>query len=102
MLSAPAPIATSMSPSRMCCEAETMACRPEPHRRFTVRQGVPTGMPASTAATREMYMSRASPCTTLPSTTWPTVAGSILARATASLIAIVPSWVAGTSFSAAP
>ena len=93
MLSAPAPTAMSLSPSRMCCAAETIACRPLPHRRFTVRQGVPTGNPASIAATRDMYMSRASPWITLPTTTCPTVAGSIFARATASLMAIAPSFV---------
>jgi hypothetical protein len=69
---------------------------------LTVRQGVPTGRPASIAATRERYMSRASPWITLPITTWPTVAGSIFARATASLIAIEPSFVAGKSFSVMP
>src|SRR2546422_4721349 len=29
------------------CEAETIACRPLPHRRFTVRQGVATDIPPS-------------------------------------------------------
>ena len=53
MLSAPAPIATSVSPSRMCWAAETIACSPLPHSRLTVRQGVPTGSPPSIAATRE-------------------------------------------------
>ena len=69
MLSAPAPITTSVSPSRMCWAAETIACSPLPHRRLTVRQGVPTGSPPSIAATRDTYMSRASPWITLPSTT---------------------------------
>ncbi len=102
MLSAPPPTTTSVSPSMMCCAAETIACRPLPHRRFTVRQGVPTGRPASIAATREMYMSRASPWITLPITTWPMLAGSMPARATASLIAIAPSFVGGTSLSDPP
>jgi hypothetical protein len=85
-----------------CWAAETIACRPEPHSRLTVRHGVPTGIPASTAATRDRYMSRASPWITLPITTWPTRAGSTFARATASLIAIAPSFVAGTSLSDMP
>ena len=102
MLSAPPATATSQSPSIRCCTAETIACRPEPHRRLTVRQGVPTGSPASIAATRDRYMSRASPWITLPITTWPTLAGSIFARATASLMAIEPSLVAGKSFRVMP
>ncbi len=102
MLSAPPPTTVSVSPSRMCCAAETIACSPEPHRRLTVRHGVPTGSPASIAATRDRYMSRASPWITLPITTWPTVAGSTLARASASLIAIAPSFVGARSFSAPP
>ena len=79
-----------------------MACSPEPHRRFTVKQGVPAGRPASSAATRDRYMSRASPWITLPITTWPTLAGSIFARETASLMAMAPSLVAGISFSDIP
>ena len=102
MLSAPPPRTTSVSPSRMCWAAETMACSPLPHNRLTVRQGVPTGRPASMAATRDRYMSRASPWITPPSTTWPIEAGSIFARATASLIAIEPSFVAGKSFNEPP
>ena len=81
---------------------DTMACRPEPHRRFTVSAGVPTGIPASTAATRERYMSRASPWITLPITTWPTLAGSAFALASASRMAIAPSLVGGTSLNAPP
>ena len=100
--SAPAPTTQSVSPSRMCCAADTIACRPLPQRRFTVRQGVPTGSPASIAATRDTYMSRASPWITLPTTTWPTSAGSTFARATDSLMTAAPSAVGATSFSAPP
>ena len=102
MLSAPPATAVVQSPSRMCCAAETMACKPEPHKRFTVRQGVPTAMPASSAATRDRYMSRASPWITLPITTCPTPAGSSFARDKTSLIAIEPSLVGGTSLNAPP
>jgi hypothetical protein len=49
-----------------------------------------------------MYMSRASPWITPPMTTWPTLEGSTLARATASLIAIAPSLVGATSFREPP
>ena len=92
----------SASQMIMLGDADTMDCSPEPHSRFTVRHGVPTGMPASSAATRDRYMSFASPWITLPMTTWPTRAGSTFARATASLIAIAPSFVAAISFSAPP
>jgi hypothetical protein len=102
MLSAPPPITTSQSPSITCCTAETIACSPEPHRRFTVRQGVPTGSPASSAATRAIYMSFASPWITLPITTCPTLAGSTLARDSASLMAIAPSRVGAISLKAPP
>jgi len=75
--------------------------QPEPQRRLTVRHGVPTGRPASTAATRDRYMSLASPWITLPITTWPTLAGSTFARATASLMATAPRRVAARSQRAA-
>src|SRR5262249_44150911 len=74
------------SPSLMLCAADTTACKPEPHRRLTVSAGVSTGMPASTAATRETYMSRGSVCTTWPNTTWPMSAGATEARRTASAV----------------
>ena len=102
MLSAPPPTTVVQSPSMMCCAAETIACSPEPHSRFTVRHGVPTAMPASSAATRERYMSRASPWITLPITTWPTLAGSTFALPSASRIAIEPSLVGATSLNAPP
>ena len=60
MLSAPPATAASVSPSRMYCEALTIACRPLPHKRFTVSAPVSTGSPPFTAASREMYMSRGS------------------------------------------
>jgi hypothetical protein len=47
-------------------------------------------------------MSFASPWITLPITTWPMLAGSTAARATASRMASAPSRVAGSSFSAPP
>ena len=50
--SAPPAKATSQSPSISACAAETMACRPEPHSRFTVNAGASTGTPAFTAMTR--------------------------------------------------
>ena len=40
MLSAPPPTAMSVSPSMMVCAADTIACRPEPHSRFSVSAGV--------------------------------------------------------------
>ncbi len=52
MLSAPPPMATSASPSRMVWAALMMACRPEPQRRFTVSAGALIDTPPFTAATR--------------------------------------------------
>ena len=84
MLSVPPPIAASVSPSRIVCAADTIACMPLPHRRFTVNAPEPCGRPPFTATTREMYMSFASVWITLPITHWPISAGSTFARATAS------------------
>src|SRR5215469_474035 len=82
--SAPPATATSASPSAMACAAETIACSPLPHSRFTVNAGVSTGKPPLTAATRLRYMSRGSVWITLPKTQWPTADGSTPARLTAS------------------
>jgi len=67
--SAPPATATSQSPSMMACEADTMACSPLPHSRFTVSAGVPTSRPPLTAATRDRYMSLFSVWIQLPNTT---------------------------------
>ena len=80
MLSAPPATAASVSPSRMYCDAETIACMPLPHRRFTVNAPVSCGRPPFTQARREMYMSFGSVWITLPITHWPTSFGSIFAR----------------------
>ena len=85
MLSTPPATAASVSPSRMYCDAETIACIPLPHRRFNVSAPVSCGNPPFTQASREMYMSLGSVWMTLPNTHWPTSLGSILARLTASL-----------------
>ncbi len=85
MLSAPPATAASVSPSRMYCAAETIAWKPLPHSRLTVKAPVSCGRPPFTQARREMYMSRGSVWMTLPMTHWPTSLGSILARLTASL-----------------
>ena len=67
--SAPPATATSQSPSMIACAAETMACIPLPHSRFTVNAGVPTSRPPLIAATRDRYMSLVSVWITLPNTT---------------------------------
>ena len=77
MLSAPPATATSVSPSRMYCEADTIACMPLPHSRFSVSEPVSCGRPPFTQARRERYMSRGSVWMTLPKTHWPTCFGSI-------------------------
>src|SRR6516165_12678864 len=69
----------------MACAAETIACSPLPHSRFTVKAGVSTGSPPLMAATRLKYMSRTSVWMTLPKTAWPISDGSRPARPTASL-----------------
>jgi hypothetical protein len=66
--SAPPATATSASPRMMACDAETMACSPLPHSRFTVKAGTVTGRPPFTAATRLRYMSLVSVWITLPKT----------------------------------
>ena len=45
MLSVPAAIITSASPSRMRSAAIATACKPEEQKRFTVTPGTPTGKP---------------------------------------------------------
>ena len=82
--SAPPATAASQSPSMIACAADTMACSPLPHSRFTVSAGVSTGRPPLTAATRDRYMSLFSVWSTLPNTAWPTWAGSTPDRLTAS------------------
>ena len=85
MLSAPPATAASVSPSRMYCDADTIACIPLPQRRLSVSAPVSCGSPPFTQASREMYMSFGSVWITLPKTHWPTSFGSTLARLTASL-----------------
>ncbi len=83
--STPPATATSQSPSLMACAADTIACSPLPHSRFSVNAGVCTPSPPLTAATRPRYMSRTSVWITWPKTAWPTASGSTPARLTASL-----------------
>ncbi len=95
-------MATSQSPSAIACAADTMACRPEPHRRLTLKAGVSTGQPASMAATRERYASFVSVGITLPITTWPTASAAMPLRSMAARTAVVASWVLGMSLSEPP
>ena len=95
-------MATSASPSKMLWLAEMMACRPEPHRRLTLKAGVPSAQPPLTAATRDKYMSRASVLTTWPKTTWPTSLPSTPARASDSRTTSVASSIGGVSLRLAP
>src|SRR5215468_9642753 len=82
--SEPPATATSQSPSLIACAADTIACSPVPHSRFSVNAGVSTPSPPLTPATRARYMSRTSVWITLPNITWPTSDGSTPARLTAS------------------
>src|ERR1700758_1067357 len=84
MHSAPPATATWQSPSMIDCEAETMACSPLPHSRFSVSAGVPTSRPPFTAATRARYMSLISVWITWPNPACPTWPGSTPARRTTS------------------
>src|SRR5690606_36340869 len=97
MLSAPPATAILASPSMISCAAVTMACMPLPQSRLSVSAGTSFGMPAVSAATRARYRSFGSVWMTLPKTTWPTSAGSMAARLTASRVTIVASSVGGTS-----
>ena len=102
MLSAPPATAASTSPSRMDCEALTIACMPLPHRRFTVSAPDSAGKPPLSAATREIYMSFASVWITLPNMHWPISLGSTLARLTASRTTWAPSSLGGMSLRLPP
>ena len=86
----------------MVCAADTIACRPLPHRRFSVRHGVSLATPPFTAATRPRYMSLGSVLSTCPNTTWPTSEPCTAARFIASATTVAPSWVGGTSFRLPP
>jgi hypothetical protein len=92
MLSAPPASAKLASPSISACAAETMACAPDPHRRFTFIAGAASGTPASMAATRLRYMSRGSVLMTWPKTVVPIRPASTPARASAALA----TWVASS------
>lgn len=102
MFSEPPAIATSASPSMIVCAADTIACRPEPHRRFTVSAGVCCATPPLTAATRARYMSFGSVFTTWPNTTWPTASPGTLARASTSPTTFAPRSVGEKSFRLPP
>src|SRR3989442_14120 len=86
----------------MAWAAETIACRPLPHKRLSVRAGVSTGRPPLMAATRARYMSWTSVWITLPKTTCPTSSAWIPARLTASRTTAAPSSVGGLSFKPPP
>src|SRR5215472_726028 len=102
MLSAPPATAMSVSPSMMVCAADTTACSPDPHNRFSVSTGASLATPAFIAATRARYMSFGSVWITLPNTTCPTSAPSMLARHIASRTTCAPRSVGATSFSPPP
>ena len=102
MLSVPPATAVSVSPSRMYCAADTIACMPLPHSRLTVNAPVSCGRPPLTAHSRDTYMSRASVWMTLPMTHWPTSLGSIFARATASRTTRAPRSLGARSFRLPP
>src|SRR6185312_3669691 len=102
MFSAPAPIATSASPSIRHWAADTMACKPEPHSRSTLNAGTLSGMPAFRVATRDRYMSRGSVLMTWPKTTWPTAAAGTPVRSSTARTTVSPSSHGGTSFRPPP
>ncbi len=102
MDSAPPATATSASPTAIVWAADTIACTPVPHSRFTVNAGTSFGIPAFIATTRAMYMSSGAEWITLPNTTWSTCAGSIAARSSAVCTAVAPRSVGGTPFKLPP
>ncbi len=97
MLSAPPASANSASPNSSACTADTIACAPDPHSRFTFIAGTLSGTPASIAATRLRYMSRGSVLSTCPNTTWPICPPSTPARAMASREAVAARSMGGTA-----
>ena len=102
MHSAPPASAKSASPSISACAADTIACAPDPHSRFTFIAGTESGTPACIAATRLRYMSLGSVLMTWPKTTWPICPPSTPARSSAALAATVPRSVGRTPASAPP
>ena len=46
-------MAMSQSPSKMLWLADTMACKPEPHKRLTLKAGTLSAQPPWMAATRD-------------------------------------------------
>src|SRR5689334_4087147 len=95
--SAPPATAASQSPSLIAWAADTIACSPVPHSRFSVNAGVSTGSPPFTDTTRPRYMSRVSVWITLPNTVCPTSDGSTPARLTASRTTVAPRSQGGTA-----
>src|SRR5215813_3032772 len=93
----PPATATSQSLSLIACAADTIACSPVPHSRFSVNAGVSTPSPPSIAATRARYMSLTSVWITLPNITWPTSDGSTPARPTASRTTVAARSQGGTA-----
>src|ERR1700733_2724407 len=102
MLSTPPPSAISVSPSMMVCAADTIACKPEPHSRFSESAGASFVTPAFIAATHAMYMSFGSVWITLPNTTCPTSSPATPARDSASRTTWAPRSVGATSFNPPP
>src|SRR5256886_14948754 len=86
MLSTPPAIYRSPSPQVMAREASTTACRPLAQSRLTVQPGVVGGRPPSSAAKRATLRLSSPAWLTQPSTTSAISEGSILLRATTSLI----------------
>src|SRR5882672_11288910 len=87
----------SASPSATICAAVTTACRPLPHRRFSVTAGTSFGMPPLIAHTRDRYMSFGSVWITLP-----TSSGATFARDSASRTQRAPNSVGAKSLSEPP
>ena len=102
MHSAPPARAISASPSISAWTAETMACAPDPHSRFTFIAGVVSGIPACIAITRDRYMSRGSVLITWPMTTCPIWPPSTPARDKAARAAWVAISIGGNPASAPP
>src|SRR6266576_1176662 len=86
----------------MVWAADTIACRPLPHKRLSVRAGVSLGMQPLIVATRARYMSWTSVWITLPKTTCSMSSGWTPARLTASRTTAAPSSVGGLSFKPPP
>ena len=102
MLSVPAAIITSASPSRMRLAASATACRPEAQKRLMVMPGTPSGRPASSRPMRATFMPCSASGIAQPVTTSPISLGSRLGTLASTPRSTVASMSSGRTARKAP